>query len=206
MMVDNYNITVAEKLIPACDLSEQISLASKEASGTGNMKYMLNGAVTIGTEDGANVEIHNLVGDDNIYIFGMRSPEVISHYEKADYVSRDWYNRDAVLREAVDYLTGSRMMEIGNAERLNRLKNELLNKDWFMTFPDFEAYSKIREQAYRELRSTTETSGRCSKFPAEEYKDPSGLSVSHGQTLRGLFGQSRQPEIWGQPPCTVDPE
>ncbi|HCI83349.1 MAG TPA: maltose phosphorylase, partial [Lachnospiraceae bacterium] len=101
----------------ACDLSEQISLASKEASGTGNMKYMLNGAVTIGTEDGANVEIHNLVGDDNIYIFGMRSPEVISHYEKADYVSRDWYNRDAVLREAVDYLTGSRMMEIGNAER-----------------------------------------------------------------------------------------
>ncbi|MDY5331616.1 MAG: glycogen/starch/alpha-glucan family phosphorylase, partial [Porcincola intestinalis] len=150
VMVDNYNITVAEKLIPACDLSEQISLASKEASGTGNMKYMLNGAVTIGTEDGANVEIHNRVGDDNIYIFGMRSPEVISHYEKADYVSRDWYNRDAVLREAVDYLTGSRMMETGNAERLNRLKNELLNKDWFMTFPDFEAYSKIREQAYRD--------------------------------------------------------
>ena len=161
VMVDNYNITVAEKLIPACDLSEQISLASKEASGTGNMKYMLNGAVTIGTEDGANVEIHNLVGDDNIYIFGMRSPEVISHYEKADYVSRDWYNRDAVLREAVDYLTGSRMMEIGNAERLNRLKNELLNKDWFMTFPDFEAYSKIREQAYRDYADRKAWEKKC---------------------------------------------
>ena len=161
VMVDNYNITVAEKLIPACDLSEQISLASKEASGTGNMKYMLNGAVTIGTEDGANVEIHNLVGDDNIYIFGMRSPEVISHYEKADYVSRDWYNRDAVLREAVDYLTGSRMMEIGNAERLNRLKNELLNKDWFMTFPDFEAYSKIREQAYRDYADRKAWAKKC---------------------------------------------
>lgn len=161
VMVDNYNITVAEKLIPACDLSEQISLASKEASGTGNMKYMLNGAVTIGTEDGANVEIHNLVGDDNIYIFGMRSPEVISHYEKADYVSRDWYNRDAVLREAVDYLTGSRMMETGNAERLNRLKNELLNKDWFMTFPDFEAYSKIREQAYRDYADRKAWEKKC---------------------------------------------
>ena len=161
VMVDNYNITVAEKLIPACDLSEQISLASKEASGTGNMKYMLNGAVTIGTEDGANVEIHNLVGDDNIYIFGMRSPEVISHYEKADYVSRDWYNRDAVLREAVDYLTGSRMMEIGNAERLNRLKNELLNKDWFMTFPDFEAYSRIREQAYRDYADRKAWEKKC---------------------------------------------
>ena len=161
VMVDNYNITVAEKLIPACDLSEQISLASKEASGTGNMKYMLNGAVTIGTEDGANVEIHNLVGDDNIYIFGMRSPEVISHYEKADYVSRDWYNRDAVLREAVDYLTGSRMMETGNAERLNRLKNELLNKDWFMTFPDFEAYSKIREQAYRDYADRKAWAKKC---------------------------------------------
>lgn len=161
VMVDNYNITVAEKLIPACDLSEQISLASKEASGTGNMKYMLNGAVTIGTEDGANVEIHNLVGDDNIYIFGMRSPEVINHYEKADYVSRDWYNRDAVLREAVDYLTGSRMMETGNAERLNRLKNELLNKDWFMTFPDFEAYSKIREQAYRDYADRKAWEKKC---------------------------------------------
>ena len=161
VMVDNYNITVAEKLIPACDLSEQISLASKEASGTGNMKYMLNGAVTIGTDDGANVEIHNLVGDDNIYIFGMRSPEVISHYEKEDYVSRDWYNRDAVLREAVDYLTGSRMMEIGNAERLNRLKNELLNKDWFMTFPDFEAYSKIREQAYRDYADRKAWEKKC---------------------------------------------
>lgn len=161
VMVDNYNITVAEKLIPACDLSEQISLASKEASGTGNMKYMLNGAVTIGTEDGANVEIHNLVGDDNIYIFGMRSPEVISHYEKADYVSRNWYNRDAVLREAVDYLTGSRMMETGNAERLNRLKNELLNKDWFMTFPDFEAYSKIREQAYRDYADRKAWEKKC---------------------------------------------
>lgn len=161
VMVDNYNITVAEKLIPACDLSEQISLASKEASGTGNMKYMLNGAVTIGTEDGANVEIHSLVGDDNIYIFGMRSPEVISHYEKADYVSRDWYNRDAVLREAVDYLTGSRMMEIGNAERLNRLKNELLNKDWFMTFPDFEAYSKIREQAYKDYADRKAWEKKC---------------------------------------------
>lgn len=161
VMVDNYNITVAEKLIPACDISEQISLASKEASGTGNMKYMLNGAVTLGTEDGANVEIHQLVGDENIYIFGMKSQEVIDHYAKADYHSRDYYDRDPVLREAVDYLTCDKMLQTGNSERLNRLKNELLNKDWFMTFPDFEEYSKVREQAYRDYADRKAWEKKC---------------------------------------------
>ena len=161
VMLDNYNITLAEKLIPACDLSEQISLASKEASGTGNMKYMLNGAVTIGTEDGANVEIHCLGGDDNIYIFGMKSEEVIEHYANADYVSRDWYNKDSNIHEAIDFLPGDRMLAVGSSELLNRLKNELLNKDWFMSLPDFEEYSKAREQAYADYADSKAWQKKC---------------------------------------------
>ena len=113
VMVENYNVTKAEKIIPASDLSEQISLASKEASGTGNMKFMLNGAVTIGTEDGANVEIHELVGDDNIFIFGSSSKEVIGHYEQADYVAKDFYEGDAVIKEAVDFITSDALLKIG---------------------------------------------------------------------------------------------
>ena len=150
VMVENYNVTLAEKLIPACDISEQISLASKEASGTGNMKFMLNGAVTLGTEDGANVEIHELVGDDNIYIFGASSDEVIAHYEKGDYVAWDYYNNNPVIHEIVDFITGPQMMEVGCEENLNRLKQELAGKDWFMTFLDFEDYVAKKEQAFED--------------------------------------------------------
>ena len=151
VMVENYNVTLAEKLIPACDISEQISLASKEASGTGNMKFMLNGAVTLGTEDGANVEIHQFVGDDNIYIFGESSDEVIEHYAKSDYVSRNYYKSNEKIKEAVDFITSDEMLKVGNRENLERLKNELLNKDWFMTFPDFDQYVETKEKAYAEL-------------------------------------------------------
>lgn len=161
VMVDNYNITVAEKLIPACDISEQISLASKEASGTGNMKYMLNGAVTLGTEDGANVEIHRLVGDENIYIFGMRSEEVIEHYRKGDYVSRQYYEKDPKLKEAVDFLTGEEMLAAGHEELLRRLSGELLNKDWFMSFPDFEDYCTRREKAYEDYQDRAAWQKKC---------------------------------------------
>ena len=150
VMVENYNVTLAEKLIPACDISEQISLASKEASGTGNMKFMLNGAVTLGTEDGANVEIHQLVGDENIYIFGESSDAVIEHYAKADYVSRTYYENNPVLKEAVDFIISDAVMALGNAEMLHRLYNELLNKDWFMTFIDFDSYVDAKERAYKE--------------------------------------------------------
>ena len=142
VMVENYNVTWAEKLIPACDISEQISLASKEASGTGNMKFMLNGAVTLGTEDGANVEIHDLVGDDNIYIFGDLSETVVERYANGSYCAAKYYNNNPVIKEAVDFITGSELMSIGDKERLERLSNELIGKDWFMTFPDFDAYVK----------------------------------------------------------------
>ena len=145
VMLENYNVSLAEKLIPAADISEQISLASKEASGTSNMKFMLNGAVTLGTMDGANVEIADLVGKDNIYTFGESSDEVIKHYKKADYVSRDYYEKDPVLKDAVDFLVSDEMLEAGDEKNLNRLYNELLNKDWFMTFPDFEDYCRTKE-------------------------------------------------------------
>ena len=147
-MVENYNVTMAEKMIPACDISEQISLASKEASGTGNMKFMLNGAVTLGTSDGANVEIHELVGDDNIYIFGQDSDTVIKHYEKADYVSKDYYKKSPVIKEAVDFIVSKEVLKVGKKENLERLYNELLNKDWFMTLLDLEDYIKVKDQAF----------------------------------------------------------
>ena len=147
VMVENYNVTLAEKLIPACDISEQISLASKEASGTGNMKFMLNGAVTLGTEDGANVEIHQFVGDDNIYIFGAKSDEVIAHYEKSDYRPSDYYTKNPMIQKAVEFITGPQMMEIGKKENLERLSSELKNKDWFMTFLDLEDYIRTKERA-----------------------------------------------------------
>ena len=156
VMVENYNVTLAEKLIPAADIHEQISLASKEASGTSNMKFMLNGAVAIGTMDGANVEMHQFVGDDNIYIFGESSEEVIKHYEKADYVSRSYYENDANIKRAIDFIVSDQMKAVGCAENLERLYNELLNKDWFMTFPDFEDYVKTREKAYEAYTDRTE--------------------------------------------------
>ena len=155
-MVENYNVTLAEKLIPACDISEQISLASKEASGTGNMKFMLNGALTLGTMDGANVEIAELVGKDNIFTFGESSETVIARYERGDYKSKDWYEKDKSLKAAVDFIVGKDMMKIGQKENLDRLYNELLNKDWFMTFPDFEDYLKTREEAYAAYADRTE--------------------------------------------------
>ncbi len=148
VMIENYNVSKAEKLIPACDISQQISLASKEASGTGNMKFMLNGAVTLGTEDGANVEIHEVVGDENIYIFGASSNEVIGHYEKGDYAAKEYYRKDRSIRAAVDFITGDQMLAVGKKENLTRLKKELTEKDWFMTLLDFESYKEARNRAY----------------------------------------------------------
>ena len=147
-MVENYNVTLAEKLFPAANISEQISLASKEASGTGNMKFMLNGAITLGTSDGANVEIAELVGDENIYVFGEDSQTVIDRYERGDYCSKDYYDKDADLKKAVDFLVSDEMMKVGSKENLERLYNELLNKDWFMTLPDFEEYVAAKERIF----------------------------------------------------------
>ena len=148
IMVENYNVTMAEKLIPACDISEQISLASKEASGTSNMKFMLNGAITLGTSDGANVEIAELVGDDNIFVFGEDSQTVIDRYARGDYNSRSYYEKDDKLKRAVDFIVSDELLKIGCRENLERLYHELLNKDWFMTFPDFEEYVKTKESCY----------------------------------------------------------
>ncbi len=148
VMVEDYNVTKAEVLIPACDISEQISLASKEASGTGNMKFMLNGAVTLGTLDGANVEISDLVGKDNIYLFGETSDRIIEHYRKADYVSKTYYQKDKNIREALDFIISDRMLAIGSRENLTRIYRELLDKDWFMSLLDFEDYVRVREEAY----------------------------------------------------------
>lgn len=175
VMVENYNVTLAEKLISACDISEQISLASKEASGTGNMKFMLNGAVTIGTDDGANVEIHQLVGDENIYVFGAASEEVIEHYKKSDYVARDFYEKDEDLKKAVDFLTGEEMEKAGDPECLKHVKEELLNKDWFMTFLDFKDYKEKKEQAFA------------------DYADRKGWAVKmlHNISKAGFFSSDR---------------
>ena len=149
VMVENYNVTKAEKLIPACDISEQISLASKEASGTGNMKFMLNGAVTLGTEDGANVEIHELVGNDNIFVFGASSDEVIEHYAKADYVARDFYEKNPAIKAAIDFITSEEVLKVGERENLERLQHEIISKDWFMTLLDFDSYKEKKEEALR---------------------------------------------------------
>ena len=147
VFVENYNVTAAEKLIPACDLSEQISLASKEASGTGNMKFMLNGALTLGTMDGANVEISQQVGNDNIYIFGQTSDQVIHRYDAGDYIAAQWYEGDPNIRRAVDFLTSPQMLAAGHEENLRRLHDELVWKDWFQTLPDFNAYVVRKGQA-----------------------------------------------------------
>ena len=160
LMVENYNVSYAEKIIPACDISEQISLASKEASGTGNMKFMLNGAVTLGTADGANVEIHDLVGDENIYIFGEDSDTVINYYEekkkgRQGYVSKKYYEKSKVIKEAVDFIVGKQAMAAGNKENLKRLHDELLNKDWFMTLLDLEDYIKVKDQAFEDYENRT---------------------------------------------------
>lgn len=149
VMVENYNVTKAEKLIPACDISEQISLASKEASGTGNMKFMLNGAVTLGTEDGANVEIHELVGNDNIFVFGASSDEVIEHYAKADYVAREFYEKNPAIKAAIDFITSEEVLKVGEKENLKRLQHEIISKDWFMTLLDFDSYKEKKEEALR---------------------------------------------------------
>lgn len=149
-MVENYNVSKAAKLIPACDISEQISLASKEASGTGNMKFMLNGAVTLGTMDGANVEIEQLVGRENIYIFGQSSEQVIEHYEKGDYIASDYYIKDAEIKEMIDFIISSEMMQTGDIHMLLRLHAELIEKDWFMTLPDLKEYIQVKETAFRD--------------------------------------------------------
>ena len=150
LMVTNYNVSYAEKIIPACDISEQISLASKEASGTSNMKFMLNGAITLGTDDGANVEIHDFVGDDNIYIFGAKSDEVIEHYKKADYVSSDIYNKSKVVKDAVDFIVSDKALQVGNKENLERLYNDIINKDWFMALLDLEDYIAKKDEILRD--------------------------------------------------------
>ncbi|ASW43237.1 glycogen/starch/alpha-glucan phosphorylase [Clostridium isatidis] len=152
VMIENYNVTKAEKLIPACDVSEQISLASKEASGTGNMKFMLNGALTLGTDDGANVEIHELVGDENIYIFGASSKEVMEHYKNRDYISKEYYEKENI-KELVDFLISDKMIKVGDKENLNRLYNELINKDWFMTLLDLEDYIKTKEKVFKDYEN-----------------------------------------------------
>lgn len=156
IMVENYNVTMAEHLIPACDLSEQISLASKEASGTGNMKFMLNGAVTLGTEDGANVEIHELVGDENIYIFGKSSQHVINLYVRGEYRPADYYISDDTIRTLINFIISPELLKIGDMYSLMRLHTELIQKDWFMTLLDLKSYISVKEQAYSDYTDEKE--------------------------------------------------
>lgn len=158
VMVENYNVTLAEKLIPACEISEQISLASKEASGTGNMKFMLNGAITLGTMDGANVEIADLVGEDNIYIFGKSSEEVIAHYDKQDYVSKDFYENDALIHKLVDFIVSDTLMQVGRKENLERLHHEFISKDWFMSLLDLREYISKKEEIIEDYEDSVQWS------------------------------------------------
>ena len=155
VFIEDYRVSNAELIFAAADVSEQISTASKEASGTGNMKFMLNGALTLGTMDGANVEIHELVGDDNIYIFGDSSETVIERYKNASYCSKDYYDADPAIKEAVDFIISKKMLAVGDKENLERLYKELLNKDWFMTFPDFKAYCEAKEKAFADYEDRT---------------------------------------------------
>ena len=149
VFIEDYRVSNAEILFAAADVSEQISTASKEASGTGNMKFMLNGAVTLGTEDGANVEIHELVGNDNIFVFGASSDEVIEHYAKADYVARDFYEKNPAIKAAIDFITSEEVLKVGEKENLERLQHEIISKDWFMTLLDFDSYKEKKEEALR---------------------------------------------------------
>lgn len=158
VMVENYNVTLAEKLIPACEISEQISLASKEASGTGNMKFMLNGAITLGTMDGANVEIADLVREDNIYIFGKSSEEVIAHYDKQDYVSKDFYENDALIHKLVDFIVSDTLMQVGRKENLERLHHEFISKDWFMSLLDLREYISKKEEIIEDYEDSVKWS------------------------------------------------
>ena len=174
-LVENYNVTVAEKLIPATDISEQISLASKEASGTGNMKFMLNGALTLGTMDGANVEIAELVGSENIYIFGKDSDTIIDLYDKAGYVSADYYNGDENIKRAVDFIVSVEVKALGNEERLARLHHELISKDWFMTLIDLAEYIEVKEQVFADY----------------EDQDSWNKKVVHNIAKAGFFSSDR---------------
>ncbi len=155
VMVENYNVSLAEMLIPACDISEQISLSSKEASGTGNMKFILNGGVILGTMDGANVEIHKNVGEDNIYIFGDDSKTVIKRYEQKSYSPKDYYTKNPEIARCIDFITDEKMKKIGDEKSLKRLQNELINKDYFMTFPDFEDYKKTKNKVLLDYENRT---------------------------------------------------
>ncbi|HEM3725449.1 TPA: glycogen/starch/alpha-glucan family phosphorylase [Streptococcus suis] len=181
-LVENYNVTVAEKLIPATDISEQISLASKEASGTGNMKFMLNGALTLGTMDGANVEIAELAGMDNIYTFGKDSDTIIDLYDKAGYVSADYYNGDANIKRAVDFIVSDEVLALGNEERLGRLHHELISKDWFMTLIDLAEYIEVKEQVFADY----------------EDQESWNKKVVHNIAKAGFFSSDRTIEQYNQ--------
>lgn len=156
LMIENYNVSKAAKVIPAADISEQISLASKEASGTGNMKFMLNGALTLGTEDGANVEIRDLVGEENIYIFGKKPQEVIDLYASEGYCAKEIYSQDKMIHTLVDFITGDELLEIGDEKSLTRLHKELVGKDWFMTLLDTREYIRTKEQVYADYENQKE--------------------------------------------------